>query len=169
MEPQPTLQSILTSRRIPRSSLEVKCPEKHVVAITKSITRWKELSPFLGLSRQDEDDIEADNSKNAERRIAMMRRWSEKFGEEATYYRLVEAFETLQWRHCICDLLDLFQETLRTESVANPGPGDGAQALQSSSTSPLGNDWHTAFSYACKLPTVYTLHLLVTVTLKVLP
>ena len=136
MEPPPTLHTILAARQVAKSSLDVKCAEKHLTAITQSITSWKQLSPFLGLSPQDEEDIEADSSKNAERKVAMMRRWSEKFGEEATYLRMADAFETLQWRNCICDLLDLLQDRLRTESEATGPPR--REALQRNPTSPLG-------------------------------
>ena len=137
MEPPPTLHTILAARQLAKTSLDVKCAEKHLIAITQSITSWKQLSPFLGLSQQDEEDIEADNSKNAKKKVAMMRRWSEKFGEEATYLRMAEAFETLQWRNCICDLLDLLQDRLRTAEAEATGPPRG-EALQRSLTSPLG-------------------------------
>lgn len=124
---EPTFYSILESRRLEKKTLERKCTDKHLVLLSKSFTSWKELSAFLGLTQQDEEDIHSDNIRNSERRIATLRRWSEKFGEEATYFRLGEAFEALKWRGCIGILLDLFQKheqeilpsTVKTESVTN--------------------------------------------------
>lgn len=135
---EPTFQSILESRQLEKRILEIKCSEKLLVAISQSITSWKQLSPFLGLTPQDEEDIQSDHMRNAERRVAILRRWSEKFGDEATYFKLGEAFEALKWRNCIAELLDLYQQEMlqNLESVAEANNVPGKQQLP---TSPLGN------------------------------
>ena len=131
---EPNLHSILASRQISPGDLRSKCSESHLATIAQSITTWKQLSPFLGLTQQEEDDIQSDNMRNAERKIAMMRRWTEKYGDEATYFRLAEAFEALKWRNCISQLLDLFQQ--ETQSMTSSGTGRTVNNLPSS---PLGN------------------------------
>ena len=131
---EPTLYSILESRRITKSALERKCTERHLANIAQSIASWKEVSPFLGLNQQDEADIQSDNSKNSECKVAMLRRWSELHGEQATYYNLAEAFECVKWRDCIDVLLDLFKE-LQTEDSGGKGV---ASREQQPPASPLG-------------------------------
>ena len=139
---EPTLYSILESRRIAKSALEQKCTEKHLATIAQSITSWKEVCPFLGLTQQDEENIESDNKKNADCKVAMMRRWSKVNGEEATYFNLAEAFECVKWRDCIYALLDLFEESLSSpQSAAGRGGSSSSEegGKQSKpSASPLG-------------------------------
>ena len=130
---EPSLHSILSSRRITSDALLRKCSENHLAIIAQSITSWKQLSPFLGLTQQDEDDIQQDNTRNAERKMAMLRRWREKYGDEATYFRLADAFEALKWRNCISELLDLFQQ----DELAAP-PISTSKAVNDQPISPLG-------------------------------
>ena len=119
---EPNLHSILASRQLTLDALHLKCSENHLAIIAQSITSWKQLSPFLGLTQQDEDDIQSDNTRNAERKLAMLRRWREKYGDEATYFRLADAFEALKWRNCISKLLDLFQQDASSLSQGSTAP-----------------------------------------------
>ena len=127
---EPNLSSILASRQLTSDALHRKCSETHLATIAQSITSWKQLSPFLGLTQQDEDDIQSDNTRNAERKLAMMRRWKEKYGDEATYFRLADAFEALKWRNCISELLDLFQQE-------HQSLGNSASPISTSKTEPV--------------------------------
>ena len=137
---EPNLHSILASRQISPSDLHSRCSESHLATIAQSITTWKQLSPFLGLTQQEEDDIQSDNTRNVERKIAMMRRWAEKYGDEATYFRLAEAFEALKWRNCISQLLDLFQQEPRAaQSITSTQPVGIGRTVDNQPTSPLGN------------------------------
>lgn len=133
------LLSILSSRKLTLDALRHKCPENHLAIVARSIMSWKQLSPFLGLTQQDEDDIQHDNTRNAERKIAMLRRWKEKYGDEATYFRLADAFEALKWRNCISELLDLFQQ----EVGISASPISTFRAVSNGQpVSPLGNFDH---------------------------
>ena len=133
---EPNLHSILSSRQLTVDALRRKCSENHLAIIAQSIASWKQLSPFLGLTQQDEDDIQHDNTRNAERKMAMLRRWREKYGDEATYFRLADAFEALKWRNCISELLDLFEQEVGT--AASPASTCRA-APNDQPVSPLGN------------------------------
>ncbi len=138
---EPNLHSILSSRQLTSDALQRKCSENHLAIIAQSITSWEQLSPFLGLTQQEEDDIQHDNTRNAVRKVAMLRRWREKYGDEATYFRLADAFEALKWRNCISELFDLFQQ----DSEATLLSGGSAAPISTSKTvnnqpmSPLGN------------------------------
>ena len=138
---EPNLHSILASRRLTSDALHRKCSDNHLATIALSITSWKQLSPFLGLTQQDEDDIQSDNMKNAERKLAMLRRWREKNGDEATYFRLADAFEALKWRNCISELLDLFQqEEVDPQSLGSSAPPiSTCKTVNDQPMSPLGN------------------------------
>ena len=136
---EPNLHSILASRQLTSDTLLRKCSENHLATIALSITSWKQLSPFLGLTQQDEDDIQSDNMRNAERKIAMLRRWREKCGDGATYFRLADAFEALKWRNCISELLDLFQQEVDQSPGSSAPPNSTCKTVNDLPMSPLGN------------------------------
>ncbi len=51
----------------------------------------------------------------------MLRLWRQKFGINATYLCLLDAFESLKWRDLIIELLDLFdKESQESKKSAQP-------------------------------------------------
>ena len=69
------------------------CLEEHLAEIATSITEWREISPFLGLTEAEEHEIlgSAPHSVRSQK-IAMLRLWKKKKGKAATYSRLCRAF-----------------------------------------------------------------------------
>ena len=118
---EPTLDTILQSKSLRKSDLDHACSVEHMNNLALQIDSWKSFSPFIGLSRQDEEDIEDEYRKNLDKKMAMFRRWSEKYSEEATYLKLAEAFESLKRRDLIVVLVGLFQST---SAAAKASSGD---------------------------------------------
>ena len=107
MAEEPTLDTILESRSLTRDDLDHKCSdERHMNKLALEIHTWKAVAALLGLSKQDKENIEADNRTNADRKIAMLRRWSERYGDGATYLKLAETFEALKRRDLIVVLIE---------------------------------------------------------------
>ena len=69
------------------------CLEEHLAEIATSITEWREISPFLGLTEAEEREIlgSAPHSVRSQK-ITMLRLWKEMKGKAATYNRLCRAF-----------------------------------------------------------------------------
>ena len=72
---------------------------------------WESLANFIGVPPGDVDDIKEEYRKPLDRRLAMMRRWHEPWGKEATYLRLVEGLKRIGRK----DLIDclMLRYTLR--------------------------------------------------------
>ena len=70
------------------------CLEEHLAEIATSITEWREISPFLGLTEADERQIlgAIPPLTVPAQKIAMLRLWKKKKGRAATYNRLCRAF-----------------------------------------------------------------------------
>lgn len=51
---------------------------------------WKKLGLALGLKNSQLDEIEADHIKGVDRSYAMLRKWKESHGSEASYERLAD-------------------------------------------------------------------------------
>ena len=67
---------------------------------------WESLATFIGVSPEDVHDIKEEYRKPLDRRLAMMRRWHELWGSEASYRRLVEGLRQIGRR----DLIELFKQ-----------------------------------------------------------
>lgn len=123
---EPTLDTILASQSLSKSDLNYKFHDENINELALKISNWKTLAPFIGLTHQDEEDIEEENRKNMDRKIAMLRRWSTKYGRSATYLKLAEGFESLKRRDMILFLLELMSRGGRSTSGAVASGGRGA-------------------------------------------
>ena len=73
--------------------LQQQCSDEHLVSLSMLVSDWTAISPHLGLTRIDEEDIiEYAPRSVATQRIAMLRKWREKNGAAATYKKLCDVF-----------------------------------------------------------------------------
>ena len=68
---------------IPPEQLDQPCDDDHLLELSLSVTEWQSISPFLGLGRREEEEIEHYRPKR--RRLEMLWKWREKLGLAATY------------------------------------------------------------------------------------
>ena len=88
------------------------CLDAHLVELSQSISHWEEISPFLGLTETDYEDIVTRHPRSAPaQRVAMLRTWREKHGTDATYTRLAAALQKCDRR----DLLEKISELIAAE------------------------------------------------------
>ncbi len=81
--------------------LDQLCSRDDLNEISKSLTHWPEVSPFLGLTEADEEDVRAKSDRAVSgltrERVDVLRRWQENQKEGATYRWVVD-------RHITCRL-----------------------------------------------------------------
>ncbi len=69
--------------------LDQLCSRDDLNEISKSLTHWPEVSPFLGLTEADEEDVRAKSDRAVSgvtrERVEVLRRWQENQKEGATY------------------------------------------------------------------------------------
>ncbi len=69
--------------------LNEKCSRDDLNEISKSLTHWPEVSPYLGLTEADEEDVRAKSDRAVSgvtrERVDVLRRWQENQKERATY------------------------------------------------------------------------------------
>ena len=66
-----------------------------LVELSLSITEWHDVAPFLGLSDVEEEEIACDKPTPISQTIAMLRKWRQKSGRNATYGSLASVFRKL--------------------------------------------------------------------------
>ena len=64
---------------------------EHLTAIANFIVHWDKVAIYLNISEAEVVDIKEDNpNNNFMRKVALLRKWSSKFGDRATYQCLIE-------------------------------------------------------------------------------
>ena len=73
--------------KFPAELLDRPCADAHLVKLSRSISEWRELSPYLHLSPAEERGILTafPPATPAQQCIDMLRTWRDKFGTGATY------------------------------------------------------------------------------------
>ena len=77
----PTLDHLMGA--MPAGILDQACSDEHLLELSLELTHWQTVSPFLGLSETEEEDIEKRPPQR--QRIDVLRKWRTKFGSTATY------------------------------------------------------------------------------------
>ena len=75
-----------------------------------TITLWRKLGLALGLNNSNLDEVDADNSKVIDKSYAMLRKWKEFHGAEATFKRLAMGLN-----HKVVNRRDLIDEYCRDQ------------------------------------------------------
>ena len=117
---------------VPANCLDQPCKDHHLNEIALSITNWQLIAPFLGLNDVDEEEIHEKYNPLPRKAIAMLRRWKEKFGKEATCRILIHTF----WKLKFISLIETFCSILILEhnkTFAQQGLSDSEKqpAMQS--------------------------------------
>ncbi len=118
----PTLDELLEG--VSTGKLCRTCNDVDLCDIAQSVTNWKVIAPYLGLSKAEIEAIEVNERKVETRRMAMLYKWKEKLGRKATYWKLAKAFRKAKR----ADLVDVICRLL----VSN---GDSSSSDESSRTS----------------------------------
>ena len=92
------------------------CSEEHLAEISNSVADWRAVSPFLGLTEPDEIAILESTHSIPARRMAMLRKWKQKQGPQATYDRLCQAFRKCNSCHLEQKITELLVEECSNRS-----------------------------------------------------
>ena len=97
------------------------CLEEHLAEIATSISDWRGISPFLGLTEAEEHEIlgSAPHSVRSQK-TAMLRLWKKKKRRAATYNQLCRAFRKSKQ----LDLEDKMKEILAESNSLVDGEGE---------------------------------------------
>ena len=100
---------------VPCEKLDQPCRDVHLSEIALSVTKWKSIAPYLGLTEAEEENIEKDCGENETQKIGMLRKWKKKFGKRATYRKLGQVFCKLGRG----DLVEKLCELLQTDTSSD--------------------------------------------------
>ncbi len=94
---RPALKARLMNVVQPSGDLDKNLSELQLVKISKFISQWEYKANLLGLTEVEIEDIKQDNQHNEMRRVAMLRKWASKLGDQATLKTLIEVSVENGW------------------------------------------------------------------------
>ena len=105
----PWLDELLAASgyRLSRETLERRVvSNEHRREIARDIgADWETLAPYIGISDRDVEDIKEEYRRPVDKRFAMMRKWHELYGSEATYLKLINGLIQVGRRDLIQSLI----------------------------------------------------------------
>ena len=111
-----------------------QCSDEHLHQISKLFADWKAVAPELGLTETDEVDIVGyPPSSVPVQRTKMMRIWSQRKGEKATYRKLEDTFTKCGRQDVVALIKKLVSQ------ASNASLGESESSLCSSSHSSSGS------------------------------
>lgn len=85
------MASIRLLRRIPEDQLNKKLTEQQLAKISKRLSEWQVKGSVFGLTKEEMEDIKEDHKySNEMQKVAMLRRWAMKNGDQASLRVLIE-------------------------------------------------------------------------------
>ena len=122
----PTLAGILED--IPPSLLDQQCSDVYLAEVSRQLTKWKLLSPYLGISRSEENSITESFRDYDEQKQELLYKWKENKASAATYRALIGAIHKSgnnDLAYNACELLSQQSNQIRegacsTVSVLSP-------------------------------------------------
>ena len=106
---------------IPPELLDAPVSDLDVVTIATRLTRWEELSAFLGLTHQDESDIRHTYPYYSDQKREALRKWRKIKGKAATFRAFIAAATSIS----DIELVDSVKDMLR---ASQQPPRNGAPA-----------------------------------------
>ena len=104
---EPSLQSLL--KHIPPTKLDSPCKDEHLCEVALFITDWPSIAPYLKLTDVDQEEIQKGHGSVKSQKIAMLRKWKQKHGSDATYRELARTFWRLDRRDLVEELCKVIQ------------------------------------------------------------
>ena len=99
-------QRLVTRYHLTQNELNRKISSEHILVIQQTIS-WRQVGKFL-LKRVTLDDIQKDGTDETTRRDMMLAKWQERFGNDATYDKLIDAMikaEKIEEAEGVCNLI----------------------------------------------------------------
>ena len=94
----------------PPEKLDQPCQDELLCQISRHITDWPYLAPFMGISKPEEEEIVGEWPHSIRRqKLELLRTWQEKHGRKATYRELCKAFwkiGEIALSEKVCDIIN---------------------------------------------------------------
>lgn len=92
---------------VSEEALGSQCTEEHYLELANKMTGWNEVAPHM-LARSAVEEIRGDGCSERDKKLQMLRKWSQRFAFKATYTALIGVFvkaERADLAQLVCDIL----------------------------------------------------------------
>ena len=114
-------QYILQKHSLTKDKLNIPISFEHCAKFSEKLTEWKSLIPKLGLTDADKAAIENDNRCFRSQCSACIRKWSYKYGSNATYWNLAQRLHDAEALGYIDKLLEIYSTPVPPSDTTEVG------------------------------------------------
>ena len=111
---RPTLERLAKLiNDIPAEEVDRTVGDEHIGELALSLTDWRVMAPFLGVSEIEEREIiRRWPNDRLRQNITMLRRWKEKFARKATFRKLLKVFWQLESVDLVQEVYEMLLENM---------------------------------------------------------
>ena len=106
----PTAQELVTKYGLSQEELSPRVTHDLLVAITMVMNSWRDIAPHMYLEATEREDIAEKGRSPQEQRLMMLEKWKEKFGNDASFFKLVEVLLQAKRRDLADKVCDFFKK-----------------------------------------------------------
>ena len=104
-----TLKEILVTNNLDEESLKQKLSDEHRQELAKKINDWKVVGSVIGFTQEKIKTIDDDpDASEEQKKTALLIQWTERHGEEASYFKLAELLFDGEQRDLLKELCSIF-------------------------------------------------------------
>ena len=107
-----TLDELLKEIHPEKRNKRISDDHLREIALFKTLTNWRTVATYLGLDKNDLDDIKREEDDEKMRKLNALEKWKGKFGSKATYRKLVEVLLKLEKTDAAEDVCHLLKGIL---------------------------------------------------------
>lgn len=87
-----SFEELIAYVNLPADKLDKQCSDEHITSMSLFLPSWQAVSPHLGLTETDEEEVNEEGRKIQDKRYRILQTWKAKNLFKATYRVLVDVF-----------------------------------------------------------------------------
>ena len=119
-----TLDDLLEEVGVSPTQLDKACTREHLQDIALFLWSWREVAPYLKLSKVQVQEVENDAKTESEKRLKILESWKSAFAFKATYMVLVKALLKITRADLAQDVCHLQVQQPKGMPFTGAGGGD---------------------------------------------
>lgn len=102
-------EELVAFNQLSKEDLSRPVVDDALLGVSKNMDRTK-IAPYLGLTSTDQNDIEETGKSPQQKRMMTLEKWKQKYGPNATYFKLIEVFCKAERQDLAGEICKFFKE-----------------------------------------------------------
>ena len=114
-----TLKEILVTHNLDEESLKRKLSDEHRKELARRVNDWKAVGSVVGFTQEQIKTIDDEYASEEQKKTALFVQWTERHGEEASYFKLAEMLFVGELRDLLNVMCSILSQTVHSPSTVS--------------------------------------------------